>query len=257
MDSPQKRVIMLGASNVVLSLAVVVETACRAWGRPLDILAAIGHGRSFGMTSSVLGRTLPGILQCDLWDEWRTRDRCPTAALITDIGNDIFFGASPPQIASWVRQCLERLADHCDRIIITELPLESVSTVGPRRFLLLRSVLFPRSKIGWHQALNNACELNGQVVALAKEFGATAIKPQSSWYGLDRIHIRGRHRAEAWRQILAHWGLGASSSTSQRSLRQTLHCWLARPKYRMVFGIEQRRIQPARRFADGTRVSLY
>ena len=37
---PPRRVVVLGASNVTRSLSTIVETACRLWGRPLDMLLA-------------------------------------------------------------------------------------------------------------------------------------------------------------------------------------------------------------------------
>jgi hypothetical protein len=47
----------------------------------------------------------------------------PTAALITDIGNDLFYEASVERIAEWIEQCLSRLAPLCERIVVTQLPL--------------------------------------------------------------------------------------------------------------------------------------
>src|SRR5205807_8069752 len=58
---PPRRVVVLGASNVSLGFGTIVETAARLWGAPLDLLAAFGHGRSYGLRKSVLGRELPGI----------------------------------------------------------------------------------------------------------------------------------------------------------------------------------------------------
>ncbi|MEX0819484.1 MAG: hypothetical protein WD070_07815, partial [Pirellulaceae bacterium] len=92
-EGPNRRVVLLGASNIARSPAIVFDSARSAWGSPLDIVAATGHGRSYGMTSCVLGRTLPGILQCGLWEALATRPLVPTAALLTDIGNDILYGA--------------------------------------------------------------------------------------------------------------------------------------------------------------------
>jgi len=58
--NPSRRVVFLGASNVVRAISTIVETAELSWGLPLDVLAACGHGRSYGRTSCVLGRSLPG-----------------------------------------------------------------------------------------------------------------------------------------------------------------------------------------------------
>jgi len=41
---------------------------------------------------------------------------------VTDIGNDILYGADVGQIAEWVEECLTRLRGKCEQIVITELP---------------------------------------------------------------------------------------------------------------------------------------
>jgi hypothetical protein len=265
-NTAQHRVIILGASNVVRCLPTVIETARNTWGRPLEIMAAIGHGRSYGLTTTVLGRTLPGILQCDLWQDWQEREQLPTAALITDIGNDILFGATPSQIAAWVRECLRQIVERCDHIIMTELPLESVKPIGRQRFLLLRSVLFPRSRLTWDQGLSHGIELNDRVRELAREFDATLVKPKREWYGFDPIHIMMPQQKQAWRYILEAWSL-RELSLHESSLRELVSAttnhdsrpaWrLARPKYRKLLGIVQRREQPSRSAADGTTLSVY
>jgi hypothetical protein len=252
-----QRVIVLGASNVVRNMSVVVETARRMRGTPIDLLAAIGHGRSYGQTSWVLGRSLPGILQCELWNEWHGRTALPTAALLTDIGNDILLGASPNQIVSWVKDCLRRLRPACEQIVITELPLENVLSLGPRRFLALRTMLYPRSRISWEQALESARTLNASVVDLAREFDGVIIRPQPDWYGFDPIHIRGRRSCQAWNSILAPLASGQSVVTGQSHWQDRLRLLVARPKYRCLFGFGQTCAQPAARLPDGTCVSLY
>ena len=151
--SPSRRVVLLGASNVARSMSTVIETAELVWGRPLDVLAACGHGRSYGRTSCVFGRSLPGILECGLWDELSRRPALPTAALVTDIGNDILYGAGVDQIAAWVEQCLTRLRGVCERIVVTELPLARIASVTPRQYDLFRALLFPGSRVTFADAL--------------------------------------------------------------------------------------------------------
>lgn len=253
----QRRVIVLGASNVTRGLPAFCRAAAKAWGAPLDILAAIGHGRSYGQPSSVLGRVLPSIRSCELWDDWQAREPLPTAALITDIGNDIVYGSKPAQIADWVRECVERLLPHCDRIVITGLPLESVSRVGPRRFRILRAMIFPGSRLTLEQALASAEELHERVAEIAKSLELGWSDPDRSWFGFDPIHIRRRYWDVAWPQMLASWGGNpALTITSDHSLSG----WTAarlRPKYRWMFGKPQQTPQPAWHGPDGSRLSLY
>ena len=51
----------------------MVETAHGVWGRPLEVFVALGHGRSYGRSTRMLGRQLPGILECGLWPELAAR----------------------------------------------------------------------------------------------------------------------------------------------------------------------------------------
>ena len=67
------RVVALGASNLTRGFRTVVAAAREAWGPDVEVLAALGHGRSYGGESRFLGRVRPGILQSGLWSELARR----------------------------------------------------------------------------------------------------------------------------------------------------------------------------------------
>ncbi len=254
---PARRVVILGASNVTLGLSTVVETARLAWGQPLDVMAAIGLGRSYGMPTNVLGRGLPGIVQCELWDEWDRRARLPTAALVTDIGNDILYGCSVGPIVRWLETCLERLADRVERLVITRLPIDVVAAVPEWKMRLLTSLLFPSSRITRDGALAKALELDQQLLEYANRFGAYVVQPEWQWYTWDPIHVARRHRATAWRKYMTCWANGQPPNSATPSLRRWLTLQRARPFSWKRFGIERQRNQPTVQLADGTTVSLF
>src|SRR5207245_935521 len=79
----------------------VIATARAAWGPDVEMLAALGHGRSYGAQSRLIVRTLPGILQSGLWRKLETLPVAPTRGLITDVGNDILYGFSAQQNPDW------------------------------------------------------------------------------------------------------------------------------------------------------------
>ena len=102
--TPTRRVILLGASNLTRSFPTVVATVRQTWPAPVEIMAAMGHGRSYGQDSSVLGKKISGIFPCALWQDLQNRPSLPTAALVTDIGNDMLYGVSPDQMLDWVER---------------------------------------------------------------------------------------------------------------------------------------------------------
>lgn len=254
---PLRRVVLLGASNAIRGLSTIVETAQLVLGGPIDLLGAVGFGRSYGMTSRVLGRSLPGIVDCELWSDLSRRPPAETYALLTDIGNDIVYGADVEQIACWVEQCLERLVPICQRVVVTELPLESLSTLGQFRFGFFRTLLFPRSRLSFKDALSVAQMLNSHVVELAKRFEVRVVAPRVQWYGLDPIHIRMRHWSGAWSEILCDWRENFRPSRARGSFMRWLRLQRQRPRSRHLFGIHQQRDQPAFAMRDGSTSSLY
>jgi len=104
MPADVARVVALGASNLTRGFQTVIATARAAWGPDVEMLAALGHGRSYGAQSRLIVRTLPGILQSGLWRKLETLPVAPTRGLITDVGNDIVYGFSAQQTLEWVEE---------------------------------------------------------------------------------------------------------------------------------------------------------
>lgn len=254
---PIRRVVLLGASNLTLGLATAVDTTRTLWNGPLDILAAAGHGRSYGMTSRVLARTLPSILSCGLWSDLSQRPPLPTAAVVTDVGNDLLYEAPVTQITAWVAECLSRLAAHCEQIVVTQLPLEGLLSLPAWRFYLLRTALFPRCRLSLKTALEQARELQDGVVASAVKYGARLVTPRHEWYGLDPIHIRRRCRAAAWRDILGACQDDVKTEQATTSFWRWLQLVRQRPQSRHWLGKHQQQAQPVCTWPDNTAISLY
>ncbi len=255
---PTRRVIILGASNVTRDLGTVVATALGVWRGPLDIMAAIGHGRSYGATSNVLGRRLPGILECGLWKAVAERPPLPTAALVTDIGNDVLYGVPVEQIAAWIEETIDRLQSLDARIVMTRLPLCNLGTLSQRRFLFFRSLFVPSCKLSLAEARSRACQLDEQVERIGRAHGITLVEQQSAWYGLDPIHIRLDRASRVWREILAHWLDEEQQITKGRlPLWPALRLRLLAPQERQLWFYQQRTAQPSGQLPNGTLISLY
>jgi hypothetical protein len=263
--------ILLGASNLTRGLPIVFNTSRALLGDSIDVIAALGHGRSYGIASRIFGRTLPSILECGLWDALSraklpgtplmgTRNSEPGSrlALITDIGNDIMYGAQPEQIRDWLATCVIRLLQHRARIVLTAMPTQSLARLGPRRYRLLQSLMFPGRDLRFEVVMERVERLDRLVRELAHRFDLRLVEPRREWFGFDAIHIRRRRSAAVWRQLLAPWRpdrpAGHLAQPSLLRFMQLRCCLPARSRW---FGVELQRPQPRRILADGTTVSLY
>lgn len=249
---PALRAILLGASNLAVALPLVVDRLRRRAGGPVEILAACGHGRSYGMWSRFLfARGLPGISSCGLWRELDRLPPLPTVALVTDVGNDLIYGADAATVASWVDSCLGRLAGA--ETVLTLLPLPRLETLTRGQYLVARSILFPGRNVPWPRLRDEARELDARLRQIGMERGVRLVEPEVSWYGIDPIHVRRSLRREAWDCILPSAGLsGRESSPAGRCRPPRFGAACFR-----LFGAEFRRPQPALRLDDGTTLSLF
>jgi hypothetical protein len=243
------RVVLLGASNLVLGFPLIVKLLSAGVPRPLEIFAASGHGRSYCGWSRVLFRGLPGIDACGLWEALaRSNGEGPTQtlALITDVGNDLIYGTSVDVIARRIESCLTRLAEHKAAIVVTHLPLASIERLSALRFHTTRALFFPRTRGSWPGMLDTARELDARVVEVGSRAGAVLINQPRDWYGFDPIHIRQTRRQAAWRTIFCGWpAFNATTSLTRRSPSHAVRLRLAPPAERSFFGRVRRRPQPA------------
>lgn len=258
-DSPtRRRVILIGASNVVLGWRTIFPLARSLADEPIDIWGAFGHGRSYGLKSRVLGRSLPGITTCGLWPNLARSTASETVGVVTDLGNDLLYGVDVPQIIDWVNWSVERLRAQNAKVVITRLPLISVRGLSPARFRMMRSILFPRSELKLTTVIRLAEELDAGLVELAARFGIAVVEPRPEWYGFDSIHILRRQRRAAWSEILGR-GFGGTNRdvpVSKTPLRVP-RLWRLAPERRWVFGVERTHAQPVVDLADLGRVYLF
>jgi hypothetical protein len=256
--NPTRRVVLLGASNLTISFPVIVETARRMWSEPVEIMAAMGHGRSYGQDSWVLGRKISGIFPCALWQDLQNRPPLPTTSLVTDVGNDLLYGAPPDRLINWVAGCLDRLSAAAATTVVTELPLASVERLSEARFRFFRQLLFPKSTLTRDGVLHVAREVNERLVALGREQNISVIPVSGAWYGFDPIHLKRRVRRRVWPELLAHWrAMEAPLAEARASLWTSAYLACLAPHERSLFGARRSCRQPSGRLADGTTISLY
>jgi hypothetical protein len=253
--SPTLRAVLLGASNLHYGIRFLVAELARRRGAPVEALAAGGRGRSYGTWSKFMHvRRLPGILNSPLWSAVAARPQHPTLGLITDVGNDIMYGAAVEDIVRWVEGCLDRLEAAGARTVLTLPCLARIERVTPAQFYFFRSLFFPGRFPSWTGTLQRSRALQAELVALAARRGVTTVEPRLDWYGLDPIHHRRDRREEVWGAVLDAWGIAAGSPSPGP---------LGRPRgFRIsdqtrLFGWHLAWKQPALRWPDGSRLSFF
>ncbi|MBI1247297.1 hypothetical protein GC197_05560 [bacterium] len=260
-DKPTQRhrLIVLGASNVAKSLEVLLQVAPRMIPKPLDVFTAIGRGRSYGTRSLFLFRSLPGILQSDLWSVLKNDETgAKTTSVITDIGNDLLYDRTVDQITQWVSQCIDRLRATEGPIAVTGIPLSCTRALQAYKFLTMRTLMFPHSRLELKTVQERAEELDQSLQELAKAEDITFVEQNPEWYGFDPIHWKQSRRPEVWHTLLS--ALGHTPFDFQRVSSNFFHSmrhWRTRPAQRTLFGLQQTRVQPSIRRGNDLTVALY
>lgn len=248
--------VLLGASNVTRGLPTILERL-GAVETPRHLVVAAGHGRSFGYPSRVLGRTLPGILECGLWRELAGAP-AGSAAVVQDVGNDLLYGVAAAELATLVSRCVERLLEASMRVALVGLPLGSLQRLSPGRFRLLRSLLFPSSRVTFEWIRAALDELQVRLDLLASRYSLLRCAPDDAWYGWDLIHVKRRCQRAAWDRILGTVlpdVLAAPRPAPAVHLRGAM--FRLAPEVRWILGVKQVRAQPCWRHQSGWTLSLY
>ena len=255
---PMPTVVLLGASNLTIALPTALHLAGRSIGGPARFLVALGHGRSYGMTSRILCRSLPSIDACGLWDALGAGPAQPTYALVTDIGNDLGYGQPAARLVEWVRVCLDRLRGIEAKVVMTPLPMAALAGLSPRRYAFYRALLFPGLRLTREELLARAREADAGLRAVAGDLNVALAEHDGRWYGLDPIHIRRAHQPTAYSTMFNAWRAAERSPAATKPpLRFRRRVRRGAPQQRWVLGRERIRPQPCVRLADGSTLAMY
>jgi hypothetical protein len=250
------RIVALGASNLTRGFHTIVATARSIAGPRAEVVAALGHGRSYGMASRLLVRTLPGILESGLWRQLEVLPPAPTRALVTDVGNDVLYGMPAGRIVAWVDEAIARLQRITADIVLTDLPLARARRLTRIEFLAFRSIVVPQCRLSLAEVLETAERVNEGLEAIAAARGVSFFRLKPEWYGADPIHIRPSLWRSAWREIL-RGEPGAATAEAAGSRREAWRLYLMRPERQWLFGRERFTPQHGVPLAPGGRVWLY
>lgn len=262
---------LLGASNLTISLRLIIELMQQYCGSPSEVLVAAGHGRSYGQGSRVLMRELPGIIQSGMWRQLHSAETGAepvTYAFLTDIGNDIPYQAAPEEILNWVSWCVAQLQRRGARIVMTNLPIASIEALSERRFNLLRSIMFSSCRLSRIEVIERARRVHQGLIQMAERRQLVLREVEADWMSFDGIHIAYWKRRAFYRQILRAFEQVARCDgpperrTNANAVAEPaggVLSWQKRPRFAVhrMFGRIKRAPQPSGFLNDHTTVALY
>ncbi|MBP6354385.1 MAG: hypothetical protein KBF68_12095 [Nitrosomonas sp.] len=259
--APKNRIILLGASNLTLSLRWVIHLMQQQLGGGNEILVANGHGRAYGMSSQVLLRGLPGIVASGLWNQLASSGPRPTYALLTDIGNDILYGSSPEQILRWVEWCVEQLRQQSAQMVVTNLPIVAIEDLSERRYGFFRKLFYPSCQLPRHETVSRVRAVHRGLMDMAARWNFSLYEQDAVWFGPDGIHVNYWQRKAFYQDVLKRFsssGLNDLQVSAENSSGSWL-AWQRRPQfaYKTVSGRAIYCPQPSGWLADGAAIYKY
>ena len=262
-------VVALGASNLSRGLSRLVTICRRYTSKPIDFFAGAGHGRSYGANSRIWNRRLPSILGSGLWrslDRYSGSDALNSTtrlAVITDIGNDLLYGFSVEQIAAWIEEIVFRLQQRGFYVVITQLPIQSIQSVGSLRFRILKSIFVPGCQQSLEAIKDQSLQINNKIVSLSKSHHVTILRQPGSWYGIDAIHVKRSCLNELWQRVVDCWPEISREQHPMRGVhgfsgwQEWSRLGAASAEVRSLSGLMLFTPQPVLQLADTTRIYLY
>ncbi|RIK77895.1 MAG: hypothetical protein DCC67_12150 [Planctomycetota bacterium] len=249
---------LLGASNLSIMFPHVIKTLRAAHARPLEVLVAKGPGRSYGQESKFFGKKFSGVLQCDLWQALDAARAPKTSAIVGDVGNDLAYETPVQRIVDWIETALDRLAQHDAQVVLNNIPIEALRSVGAARYLLLRSILFPSCTLPRREMLRRAEHLDEALRRLSESRKTPIFSGKTAWYGLDPIHPRRAWAGRIWQQMIgALVGVEGELELTRATFSEAILLHRLKPHAWVQLGLQRRARQPAARFADATTIALY
>ena len=185
--------VLMGASNLARG-QYAISRALQKQGAStqIEFLYALGPGRGYCAKGGFLNVRYSPIHECGILSAVEGRAKSGNvriAALLMDIGNDIMYGFTGDEIASRLKQMIDRLKKLNVRVWIAPIQVDMENDVDEKTFLLLRKVFFPNSSITYEQAGRAVKSINLEMQGLDGE-QVSLIHGLNKFCGIDKIHYQ-------------------------------------------------------------------
>ncbi len=200
---PPVLLVLLGASNLSRGCFALARhmKAC-LHPRKVDVVIACGPGRAYCTSGGLLNVVYPPIHSSDIFETAHKKSESGyhVVALVTDVGNDIMYDVPPEQVIETIQQIFTRLQSMNAEIFYTTLPAIFEKGVHPFIFYMLRSLLFPHSRVSYNEATAGIIKVN----QFLREFASRhchLIPDMDRYLGFDEIHYGWLRAHHAWSHV--------------------------------------------------------
>ncbi len=195
--------ILLGASNLArgcFALGRHIQACLHP--RPVEVMIATGPGRGYCVPGGLLTVVYPPIQSSRIFEAAREKfaSGYRVIALVTDIGNDIMYGVSPEALTETLHQIFTRLQSMRAEVFYTPIPQIFETGIHPALFHVLRTVLFPGSRVSYDQTQRAVGRVNRFLQDAATNH-LRLVPDMDRFTGMDEIHYSVFHAAHAWTYI--------------------------------------------------------
>jgi len=197
--SPPVLFVFLGASNLARGHGALA--AClrkNLHPRRSRFLFALGPGRGYCAWGGLLRLVYPPIRNSRIFAAARENTQCRVVALVTDIGNDIMYNIPPADIIACLEEIFSRLRQLKASILVSPIPSYLETGLSKFSFLCLRSLFFPKSRVGYSQAVSGVRRINE---FLANTGSIRLLSGLEAFAGWDKIHYSLLTGHRAWSAI--------------------------------------------------------
>ena len=197
--------LLMGASNLARGYSMLTHHLSECLEKnKTEFLNALGPGRGFCARGGIFNITYSPIQDCQIIEsgEKKSKEALRTVVLITDIGNDLLYGVSADTLIASLDIMIDEILKWDADIFLTSIHVNLKKDVSPTIFLVLRSLLYPSSKVNYEEMDLSIFKVNDYLEEkVRKNETIHLITGLEAFAGLDKIHYSLFKTHAAWSAV--------------------------------------------------------
>jgi hypothetical protein len=197
--------LLMGASNLARGYSMLTHHLSECLKKnKTEFLNALGPGRGFCARGGIFNITYSPIQDCQIIEsgEKKSKEALRTVVLITDIGNDLLYGVSADTLIASLDIMIDEILKWDADIFLTSIHVNLKKDVSPTIFLVLRSLLYPSSKVNYEEMDLSIFKVNDYLEEkVRKNETIHLITGLEAFAGLDKIHYSLFKTHAAWSAV--------------------------------------------------------